>query len=293
MRFVTLLILLSTTITAVCQVKSDSVHYFSKRYPENGFFTLPDSLPDGKWLAISDEDTLKIGLCIYYRNGKRNGECIYYWSNGKMQSKCTFQSGCRIGKSESWYKNGVKRSEDIWTIIDTTKNYSQSLLVNYWYEDGTQVVKDGTGEFLSYHPNGTLQIKEHYLNGRQTGEWKWYYSNGKVQYVENFIDGKQDGDYIFYFINGQVRTKGKYLKGKQVGLWQDWYANGQTRQIKNRVDGKLDGEYTEWHKNGVRSCCGIYKMGSEDGLWQYWDENGKLVQEIIYSNGKEISNKEY
>jgi len=269
----------------------DTVHYFSKLHSVDDFFTLPDSLPDGKWVAFSDANKSKIGLIIHYRNGKRNGECTSYWSNGNIESIVYYKSGCQVGKAELWYEDGGKHAEEFWNIIDSTKNYSQSILLNYWTKDGKQAVKDGTGTFPSYHPNGVLQIQEQYLNGKMTGEWTWYFSNGKINYIENYKEGKQDGEYIMYYFNGQIESKGLYSNGKQVGLWQTYYNNGQIKESVDRKYGRRDGEYNYWSENGQLINHGSYKMGLEDGVWQHWDDDGKLIEETTYSEGKIINVK--
>ena len=275
------------------QIRQDSIYYFDDLFPKSGLFIRPDSLQDGTWIAFCETNKNQVGLKLHYKNGKRNGETISYWPNGKIRQKGIYQDGCLVGLNEKWYETGIKESETICKIIDSKLNYYECSEINYWTKDGKQLIKDGTGNYLSYHDNGILQVSGAYLKGNQTGKWTWYYNNGNLQYIENFLDGKQDGEYVFYFINGQVRTRGAYSHGKQVGKWEDWYKDGKTRQIEYRTDGKIDGEANYWHDNGQLDASGLYKMGKKDGSWKYWDENGTLEKEDTYLNGKIIRTKSF
>jgi len=258
------------------QITADSVHYFKQLFPESGLFLRPESLPDGKWIAYCAENPTQIGLIIHYKNGKRNGECLIYWPNGILKTKFFYLNGSGSGKSESWYKNGQKESE--------SGPAGQSKW-NYWAEDGTQLIKGGSGYFIEYHPNGALQVKGKILNGLREGEWKWYRDSGKPLYTENFANGKHEGPYVFYLDDGSLRTSGQYKDDKMTGVWKEWNSNGKQAQIEIRNNGYRDGECTYWYENGNMQCKGAYKMGKEEGKWTYWKENGKLDKVVNYKDG--------
>ncbi len=275
------------------QTDSEPTYYFDQLFPKSGIFIRPDSLPDGIWIAYCATNKSQIGLKLHYKYGKRNGETISFWPNGNIQQKGFYKDGCLIGLNEKWYENGEKESESN-CIIENSKLFSSKCSkINYWTPEGEQLIKDGTGKYLSYHDNGKLQVQGAYQDGKQIGQWKWFYDNGNLQYIENFIDGKRSGEYISYFVNGQIRTKGLYLNDKQVDKWEDWYNNGLKRQTEFRVEGKMDGEANYWHKNGQLSASGIYKLGKKEGNWKYWDDEGNLETEEIFINGDLIETKNY
>jgi antitoxin component YwqK of YwqJK toxin-antitoxin module len=281
------------TLAAYGQTNADTIHYFSDLFPESGLFLRPDSLPDGEWIAYCETNKTQIGLKLHYKNSKRNGESISFWPNGKIQQRGSYKDGCLVGKNEKWYKDGTKESESFCEVEDSKKHFSHCNKINYWSKTGVQLIKDGTGKYLSYHDNDTLQVTGEYLNSLQTGEWTWHYNNGALQYIEHFKNGKQDGAYIFYYSNGQIRNKGMYANGKQIGKWEHWYQDGKNEELEFRVDGKRDGEYKYWHSNGQLSSVGNYKLGKEDGIWKHWDEKGKLETEEKYLDGKLLETKNY
>lgn len=293
-RLYTILLALNLlSCLAFGQSEKDSIHYFSDVFPESGLFIRPDSLPDGIWIAYCETNKSQIGLKLHYKNGNRNGESISFWPNGKIQQKGYYKDGCLVGLNEKWYKDGTKESESICTAENYKKHFYHCKISNYWSKNGAQLIKDGTGKYISYHDNDTLQVVGEYLNNLQSGKWIWHYDNGALQYIENFKEGKQDGEYLFYYINGQIRTQGTYAGGKQVGKWEDWYMDGKSRESESRVDGKRDGEYKYWYSNGQLYTLGNYILGKENGIWKYWDENGKLTTEESYLNGKLIKTKNY
>jgi len=275
------------------QSSQDTVHYFSDLFPKSGLFIRPDSLSDGTWIAFCETNKTQIGLKLHYKNGYRNGESISFWPDGNVQQKEFYKDGCMVGLNEKWYENGVKESESNCKVDNIKLQHSQCDIINYWSKTGTQLIKDGTGKYISYHDNDTLQVAGDYLNGNPTGTWTWHYLNGSIQTIVNLKDGKHEGEYIFFFINGQIRTKGIYLNDKQVGKWEDWYEDGKYWQVEYRIEGKMEGEAKYWHRNGQLSASGIYKSGKQEGIWKYWDVDGKLETEEKYIDGKLVETKNY
>ena len=275
------------------QIGPDTIHYFKELFPKNGLFIRPDSLPDGVWIAFCESDTSQIGLKLHYKNGDRNGLTISFWPNGNVQQKGIYQNGCLVGLNEKWYENGIKESESNCEAENYQKHFYHCNLINYWLKDGKQIVINGTGEYLSYHDNGILQVRGEYLNRERSGNWTWYYNNGKLQTIEYYKNGNQDSAFESYYINGQIRIKGTYSMGKQVGLWEHWYQDGKQEQFENRINGKMDGKAKYWHRNGKLYASGTYKLSIKDGLWQYWDEEGNLEKEEKYINGELIESKNY
>jgi antitoxin component YwqK of YwqJK toxin-antitoxin module len=284
-----------TILTSIAfgQAEQDSIHYFSDLFPENGIFIRPDSLPDGIWIAYCETNKSQIGLKLHYKNGDRNGESISFWPNGQMQQIGSYENGCLAGKNEKWYKNGIKESESYCHADNFEKHFYHCNIFNYWSKDGTLLIKDGTGQYISFHDNDTLQVVGEYLNSERNGKWVWYYDNSNIQTIEYYNQGKHDREFITFYINGQKRIQGIYSEGKQVGIWEHWYMDGKNEEYESRVSGKRDGIYKYWHRNGQLSALGNYKSGTEEGIWKYWDDKGKLETEDKYIDGKLVETKNY
>jgi len=74
-------------------------------------------------------DNGKTGLEGSYKNGKKDGEWIWYYENGIKKRSTTFKDGVKQGKSIYWYKTGIKKSE---IIFDNDRNIRQTS----WDETG-------------------------------------------------------------------------------------------------------------------------------------------------------------
>ncbi len=89
------------------------------------------------------------------------------------------------------------------------------------------------GDFMMRYPNGVIQIRGYYKNGKREGEWVAFFPSGKVQSEGYFTQGKRDHKGTVYYDNGQKMYEGMYKEGYQVGVWR-FYDN--TGKLKEEVD---------------------------------------------------------
>jgi antitoxin component YwqK of YwqJK toxin-antitoxin module len=72
------------------------------------------------------------------------------------------------------------------------------------------------GKVNHYFPNGRVEKKERYRNGKLHGEVQYFYPNGVLQARELFYKGKQHKASLWYYHDGSLETKTKYDKGLRV-----------------------------------------------------------------------------
>lgn len=106
------------------------------------------------------------------------------------------------------------------------------------YEDETPqievyFVKDSAGNPTSEvaHETHYYQNRQKYIDGNRSGEtreglWYAYYPDGTVQTKGFYVNGKENGRYTVYYSNGNVRFTGIYDHGKQVGEWRFYNEDG-------------------------------------------------------------------
>ncbi len=96
-----------------------------------------------------------------------------------------------------------------------------SLLVlsfNGWTDDSLPP----DGSFVSYHPNGQIQLTGKVADRKKSGVWEYYYDNGQLQQKEKYRNGRPIGAWQSFD-----------SKGKLIG--QHWYGNGlKASDIKNK-----------------------------------------------------------
>lgn len=105
-------------------------------------------------------------------------------------------------------------------IIDPVTNIHTS-----YYEDGTKksqyifIKSTGIeGEFFSYHPNGKIENRYTYKNGKREGIHTSYYDDGKLRSVYKFKNNEPDGDYFGFNWSGNISSNGTYKNGKKIGI---------------------------------------------------------------------------
>ena len=135
-----------------------------------------------------DDGTIKRAYSVD-ENGKYDGPYEAYWSNGRLNVKCTYKDGKEDGPYETYHENG-------------------QLRIKCTYKDGK---KDGPYEW--YDENGRLGLKCTYKDGELDGPYESYHDNGQLRVKYTYKDNEPDGPYEEYDENGQLIEKGVYRMG--------------------------------------------------------------------------------
>ena len=145
------------------------------------------------------------------------------------------------------------------------------------------------GVRLTFAANGTVEAEENYRHGLLEGQRILYRFGGVRKAVENYRNGKLEGKRIGYYDNGFIQEEALYENGEREGYTR-WY-NDKEQLIILYIykKGVLDGLATTFRpENGRVESRGQYKEGKEDGEWTIYDPTGKLVETIMYDNGKKV-----
>lgn len=96
---------------------------------------------------------------------KSDGIKLYYYINGKIQSKGEIKNGMQEGYWEYWHSNGVKAREGDF------KQGKANGRHRYWYDNG--------------NPRGTGNWKD----GEYHGKWEMYSEDGNEKIVQEYKNG--------------------------------------------------------------------------------------------------------
>lgn len=136
----------------------------------------------------------------------------HYYENGNLKSTEIYVSKYdRDGKWIQYYPNGQMKSET--EFID-----KEFFVQNCWKEDGTQVMKEGTGLYINEYSifDGVIDRNEQdYKNYKRHGK-QYSYSNGKLTLYQEMSEGKEHGITKTYDENGNVTEETLYENGKEV-----------------------------------------------------------------------------
>ena len=145
-------------------------------------------------------------------------------------------------------KEGINFSEKV--TISAFTIPKDSLVLNgnegNWYYKK----KLFSGYAVKYYPNGSLQEKTGFLNGKKQNEYRQWFSNGVLKLVSNYNQNVLEGSYKSWWSNGNLASEVNYVKGKKQGVELKWFKDGTLSRKRNLVDGLEDGLQKAWLQNG-------------------------------------------
>lgn len=126
-------------------------------------------------------------------------------------------------------KDGILYQDSSSTKPFTGRNKSKmfDMIIEYDVVNG---LKDG--DFISYYPDGKVQMKGKIAKNKNTGLWLYYYKNGSVQTTGYFIDDKPDSIWTWFNEKGIKIEEGLLRLGKRDGEWKTYDSLGNLRVIK-------------------------------------------------------------
>jgi antitoxin component YwqK of YwqJK toxin-antitoxin module len=90
-----------------------------------------------------------------------------------------------------------------------------------------------TGDYYKKYPNGVIQIRGFFRQGKKTGKWMYFHPNGNL-WSEAFFDSDQmNGESKVYHPNGKLFYEGFYAKDKPRGKWKFYDSTGVMVNAKN------------------------------------------------------------
>ena len=187
-----------------------------KSWYENGnlrFATLIDSISKARRLEFFYENKQLSKLEHTDKNGDRIGDYEEWYQNGQLKEKAIFVSkNERIGDWTMFWENGGKR-------LEAEGRDGKIYFRNYWNENGEQLLRDGTGLYITEFDYGGL-------------------SKLVYRYENEFKDYKKDGVSKTY-VNGVIRSSEEFKEDVLHGLTQNFDDEGELQDEKIFERGKL------------------------------------------------------
>ena len=174
-------------------------------------------------------------LCeeIYFLKGKQTGERIEYYENGNKKFSIEKSQNPKGNLHSHYYENGNLKSTEIYVskydrdgkwiqyysngqIKSETEFINKEFFVqNCWREDGTQILKDGTGLYINEYSidDGIVErTEQEYKNNKQHGK-QYFYSNDKLTLYQEMSKGKKHGITKTYDDEGNLKEEIIYNDG--------------------------------------------------------------------------------
>ncbi len=156
-----------------------------------------------------------------FRNGLQTGDWTYYFDNGQVNRKVTYDDGKLNGGWEVHREDGT-------------------LAAKRSFKGGLR-----DGEWITYDATGKQPLaEEHYSQGQQDGVWKTWFPNGKLKQQVSFKNGKRDGVSAQWDDKGQKLIEAEYSVNKLNGTVTRNLADGK-KIVQKYKDGRFVSETKE------------------------------------------------
>lgn len=170
---------------------------------------------------------------IEYKNGEQTGIRTEFYENGNKKFTISYSETPKGKLHSHYYNNGNLKSTEIYI----TKNDRDGKWIKYhpngqmksetefingvffvqncWKEDGTQILKNGTGLYITentYWEGYTQRNEQQYKNYKRHGK-QYTFDNDKLSLYQEMKEGKEDGVTKTYDDDGNIKTEIIYENG--------------------------------------------------------------------------------
>lgn len=166
-------------------------------------------------------------------------------------------------------------------IPDKVIRYGDSSLHienGIWYAGGQPY----SGMIETYFPDGMLQARQTFYQGKEEGIRDTWYPNGLPESVRYYRDGEKDSVHRGWWPNGQLRYEYHFQMGNYEGDWKEWYASGVLmKHIIYQAGKELAGK--GWRENGkpymsfVRRDGRLYGLINANLCYSLRNEKGEFI----------------
>ena len=220
------------------EVKDNQLHGVLKIFSSEGFISKELNYENGVQLGTQKEYDKEGRLfkTEVIHSQPRKTEISYFFPNGQIEVSLTKDSlGNEIGEHSKWYENGVlewkytldKKGNHTGPFFEYYSNGKKKLevdqredktrYINFWDENGNQLLKDGSGIYYDEYHIGKSTYKNEYQfkdfleDGIQKG-----YKNGILQSYKEMKNGKPEGYFREYYSNGKLKEEYLIEDGKVI-----------------------------------------------------------------------------
>ncbi len=111
-------------------------------------------------------DTADVIIEFNVIKGRKSGEFVTHYLNGKIEKKGLIKNNSNEGEWEYYYPTG---------ILECKGYFVNNIPDGLWQR---------------FYENGNLKETGSYIEGKQNGEWVFYNKDGKIKQYLYYVDGK-------------------------------------------------------------------------------------------------------
>ena len=232
-----------------------------------------------------------------YKEGRKNGTWIEYYSDGAIKSEKPFSNGKVNGVHKSYYTDGKPESvkgykDGVEHGVEQRWHWETGkMTVDANYEDGKP---DGKQTRHISSNNGDYVEVSHYAKGVQTGDFSQTWATGKPRVQGKYKNGQKEGVWMEYRSSGKLEKSTTYKNGERSGEYKTFYTDGTVEKIENYLNGKREGVCKEFfYDSGKMKNEYNYANNVKQGKYKLFYDDGTLREEGRCEEGQEVYRKEY
>lgn len=224
---------------------------------------LDNNTVTGSWTFYNSNGSFS-GTGHFDQEGKRDGNWIWYYTDGTVKETAVFKNGRLEGENKFNFPNGNPK------YIAQFKN------------------DELEGQYLLYNEQGAMLQKKHFKAGKLDGIYNGYFAVGEEipEFYVEYKDGELNGVVREYYSNGAVYMEYMATNGSKVGTEKSYYPNGVLYTEINYTNGELQGPYKKYHDNGQLRETGTYVDNELEGSVKLFYPDGTLEEDLTYVKGK-------
>ena len=194
--------------------------------------------------------------------GRKSGHWKVEYSGGTIRYEGDFVDGHPVGPLVRYYENGAVQARMLFE-------------------------PDGLSSYaLLYYRNGKIAAEGRYVNQDKDSIWTYYSEfDGTVRIREPYLEGILEGVARSYYPSGAISEELEWKQNEKNGEWKQFYENGAPRLTGHFEEGKLQGPYEIYYGDGTLKIKGTYVDNRSHGTWSFYDESGKEIYALDYVKG--------
>jgi uncharacterized protein len=205
------------------------------------------------------------------------------YPDGKVRQRIAVQCGDATGLTTDLLPSGkVERTAEMFldrrngAYEEFDPNTGKTTLKGRYRNDVLE------GEWLSYYPDGTVELRCHYREGRLEGLRQSYAPNGKLVLEEQEVHGVRDGATRFYNSEGELLIEKVYRRGSLSGFRSPGADNKATGEM---TPVPLTGMVIKVNfPNGKPALEEIWRNENIDGDRIYYFSSGQVYRRCHFVN---------
>jgi uncharacterized protein len=151
------------------------------------------------------------------RKGKREGEWICYYPDGKIEWTAFFKDGTENGETTYYDKEGF------WKKSRLKNGIREGKYTSYFYDwfdsvkcyiNGNYVHGIEEGLWTKTDTSGVLLVEMTYVKGKAIGYFTNRYKNGRIKLVGEIDENGSMKNFKFFDENGNLQKKDSYILRK-------------------------------------------------------------------------------